>query len=281
MEPRPEPSPSESFADQPPMPAALERAFELQDEGKVDAAIAELESSLAETQDSPDALNFQDRITVALMLADFYLEESRLENAREMLAREVAHAEEAYKAVKQTGTVMEKREALDGFTVIRDQHTQISLIGNPAPDFTVKDWINSDPFSLSELQGNVVLLEFWATWCKPCHSMFPKIKKLHNDYKDKGLSVVALTRYYFSVKATAGSEESELELIQKFVRDHEIDFPVGIAADAGTQMRYGAVGLPTFAIIDRKGNVRLFGRLSGDGADPKFDEELRQCIEES
>jgi thiol-disulfide isomerase/thioredoxin len=261
------------------MPAAIERAFELQDEGKVDAAIAELESSLAEARDSPEALNFQDRITVALMLADFYLEESRLDNARDMLAQEVAYAEQAYLAVKQTGTLMEKREALDGFTVIRDQHTQISLIGNPAPDFTVKDWINSDPLSLSDLRGNVVLLEFWATWCKPCHSMFPKIKKLNDDYKDKGLSVVALTRYYFSVKDTAGSEESELELIQKFVRDHEIDFPVGIAADAGTQMRYGAVGLPTFAIIDRKGLVRLFGRLSGDGTDPKFDEALRQCIE--
>lgn len=272
---------SETFPDQPPMPAALERAFELQDEGKMDAAITELETALAAAHLTEDALNFQDRITVALMLADFYLEAATLEKACEMLAAEVSHAEEVYQTVKPTGTLMEKREVMDGLTVIRDQHTQFSLIGRPAPEISIKDWINSDPHAISAQRGNVVLLEFWATWCKPCHSMFPKIKKLHSEYASRGLRVIALTRYYFSVKATAGSEENELELIQNFVRDHGLEFPVGISEDARTQMSYGAVGLPTFVLIDRNGLVRIFGRLGGDGTDPKFEDALRQCIEES
>ena len=239
---------SEAFPDQPPMPAALERAFELQDEGKMDAAIAELENALAEARQTEGALSFQDRITVALMLSDFYMEAAKLEKARELLAAEVSYADEVYRAVKPTGTLMEKREVLDGLTVIRDQHTQISLIGHPAPEISIKNWINSEPLTLSSQHGNVVLLEFWATWCKPCHSMFPKIKKLHKDYAALGLRIIALTRYYFSIKATAGSEENELELIQNFVRDHGLEFPVGIAEDPRTQMLYGAVGLPTFVL---------------------------------
>lgn len=265
----------------PALPAVLERAFELQDEGKMEAAMAELEKALAEARETPDALDFRDRVTVALMLADFYMEAGTVEKACEMLTAEVSHAEDVYSRVKQTGTLMQKREILDGLTVIRDQRTQMSLIGQTAPEISVKDWINSEPLALAAHRGQVVLLEFWATWCKPCHSMFPRIKKLHEDYAADGLRVLSLTRYYFSVKDTAGSKESELELIRKFVLDHGLEFPVGIAEDARTQMLYGAVGLPTFVLIDRRGAVRLYGRLGGDGTDPKFDEALQRCLAES
>lgn len=271
----------ESTEHEPQLPAALERAFKLQDEGKMDAAMAELETALAEARETPDALDFRDRVTVALMLGDFYVDDGAVDKACDMLAAEVSHAEEVYLSIKQTGTMIEKREVLDGLTVIRDQRTQVSLIGQTAPEISVKDWINSEPLALASHRGKVVLLEFWATWCKPCHSMFPKIKKLHDEYVAEGLRVLGLTRYYFSFKATAGSEESEQELIRKFVLDNGLEFPVGIAEDARTQMLYGATGLPTFVLIDRRGAVRLYGRLGGDGTDPKFDAELRKCIEES
>jgi len=247
----------------------------------VEEALSELETALAEARVAPETLDFRDRITVALMLADFYVEAGAVDRASDMLAVEVSHAEQTYALVKQTGTLVEKREVLDGLTVIRDQRTQISLIGQTAPEISIKDWINSEPVSLAAYRGKVVLLEFWATWCKPCHAMFPKIKRLHDEHSAKGLQVLGLTRYYFSLKATAGSEESELELIQKFVQDHGLPFPVGIAEDARTQMLYGAVGLPTFVLIDRSGAVRLYGRLGGDGIDPKFDEALLACLAES
>ena len=272
-----ESSPSEEM---PPMPVALERAFDLEAKGDTGGAIAELESALSEAHATPDALSFQDRITVALMLADFYHEADKLEKACDMLGEEVSFAEEYYQRVKQTGSREEKREAVDGLTVIRDQRTQLSLIGRDAPEITVKNWINSDPISIASHRGNVLILEFWATWCKPCHAMFPKIKKLIADHSERGLRVIALTRYYFSFKATAGSEENELELIQNFVRDHGLEFPVGIAEDAKTQMLYGAVGLPTFVLIDRRGAVRQYGRPGGDGSDPKFEEMLLQCLDE-
>jgi thiol-disulfide isomerase/thioredoxin len=272
---------SSSVEEMPQMPAALERAFGLQEEGKSEEAIDELETALAEAHESLGALTFQDRITIALVLADFYQEAGTLGKALDMLAVEVANAETHYQEVKQSGTREEKREAVDGLTVIRDQRTQMALIGQAAPEISIKDWINSEPLSLESYRGNVVLLEFWATWCKPCHAMFPKIKKLYSDYADRGLKVIALTRYYFSFKSTAGTEANELELIQNFVRDHELQFPVGIAEDARTQMLYGAVGLPTFVLIDRRGAVRLYGRMGGDGTDPKFEEALMQCIDES
>ncbi len=265
----------------PQMPKALERAFELADKDDIGGAIAELESSLAEARVDSDALTFQDRVTIALMLADFHMEVGEPNRACEMLEVEVAFVEEHHKSVKQTGTREEKREVVDALTVIRDQRTQMSLLGNKAPEIIIKDWLNSSPVTLADHLGQVVLLEFWATWCKPCHSLFPKVKALRNEFGEKGLRVLGLTRYYFSLRDTGATAENEHELIKKFVADHGIDFPVGIAEDASTQMLYGAVGLPTFVLIDRKGDVRLYGRMGGDGTDPKFEETLKTCIDEA
>jgi thiol-disulfide isomerase/thioredoxin len=258
--------------------ARLNRSFELQAEGQLSAARTELETALAEARATPDEIEFQTRLMLALALADAYQSVGEIEKATRVLAEERDYAEKFFQTQLATGTLIEKRMAAGGVTQIRDRATQLSLIGREAPDISIQTWINSEPLTLADLRGRVVLLEFWATWCKPCQEMFPKLRKLHEEYAARGLSVVALTRHYFAQRGTASSESEEIELIGKVAKDNGLEFPVGVAIDERVQSLYGATGVPTLALIDRSGIVRY--AHFGGGEDERFDEILNRCLDE-
>jgi thiol-disulfide isomerase/thioredoxin len=258
--------------------ARLNRAFELQDEGQLSEARTELEAALAAARAAPDEVEFQIRVMLAMALADAYQSAGEPEQARGVLAEEQDYAENLFQTQLATGTLAQKRSAAGGLTQIRDRATQLSLIGSEAPEISIQTWINSDPLTLADLRGRVVLLEFWATWCKPCSEMFPKLKNLHDERHAQGLSVLALTRHYFAQRGTAASEAEELDLIRKVVKDHGLEFPVGVAADERVQSLYGATGVPTLALIDRTGIVRY--AHFGGGEDDRFDEILNRCLDE-
>lgn len=263
------------------MPEALERASELLEEGNLEAAILELENGLKDARENPSTVDSQGRTALATMLSDLYQEAGEFLKARDMLAEELSFVQEIFEQVKGSGTPFEKRKIFTDLTVLRDNHTRVSLIGQPAPEILVKHWINSDPLSLESLRGRVLLLEFWATWCRSCTEVFPKVKRLHEEHADKGLTVLALTRHYYTSPGPVESAEKELELIHHHVREHGLEFPVGVSEDATTQMTYGAVGLPTVALIDRLGTVRAFGRFDGgEEGDPLFEEVLLRCLDE-
>jgi thiol-disulfide isomerase/thioredoxin len=213
-----------------------------------------------------------------MTLSDVYLSLDQIQDARDMLADEVAFAEKISEIMQATGTPAQKRAATSGYLQVRDRATQLALIGQIAPDLSIKTWISGGPVALEALRGRVVLLEFWATWCKPCQEMFPKLKNLHEQESLRGLEITAITRHYM---AYGGSEESmteELQLMRSMVTDHGVSFAVGVAEDERLQAIYGANGLPTVVLIDRQGVVRYAGP---GGEDPGFDETLQQCLNES
>jgi hypothetical protein len=80
-------------------------------------------------------------------------------------------------------------------------------------------------------------------------------------------------------RATADSEEQELELMRQMTGEHKLSFRIGVAPDERTQEQYGATGLPTLALIDRRGVVRY--AHFGGGEDPKFEATLKSCLDES
>jgi thiol-disulfide isomerase/thioredoxin len=268
--------PAEAVRPQERVAALLGRAFELRQSGKLDEATAQLERALAEAKATPYEIEFQTRIQLAMTLADVYQSAGQIQKACEMLVDEAAFAEKISQVMQATGTPSQKRAATSGYLQVRDRSTQMSLLGQEGPEISVKEWIQGGPASLAQFRGRVVLLEFWATWCKPCREMFPKLTKLHEQERSKGLEIIALTRHYMAYGGPAESMVEERQLMLSMVTEHGVDFHVGIAEDERLQGIYGANGLPTVVLIDRHGIIRY----AGPGAeDVIFSKQLQQCLE--
>ena len=137
--------------------AGLDRALELQRTGKLSDAAIELEKALATARATPYEIEFQTRIRLGMLLSDVYLSLDQSHNARDMLATEVAFAEKISQIMQATGTPTQKRAATSGYLQIRDRATQISLIGQPAPEISIGSWINGGPLTLEDSRGRVVL----------------------------------------------------------------------------------------------------------------------------
>ncbi|MDX6577932.1 MAG: hypothetical protein QOE96_3885 [Blastocatellia bacterium] len=258
--------------------AKLDRAAELQREGKLSEAATELERAMEIAQATPYQIEFQTRIRLGITLSDAYAALNQMQQARALLTDEVAFAEKISQIMQATGTPLQKRMATSGYLQIRDRATQMKLIGQLAPALSVKTWINAGPVALEDLRGRVTLLEFWATWCKPCREMFPKLKNLHEQALSRGLEIIAITRHYMAYGGPEESLQEELQLMRAMVTEHELGFPVGVAPDENLQAVYGANGLPTCILIDRQGVVRY----AGPGLEDRgFDILLEQFLRES
>jgi thiol-disulfide isomerase/thioredoxin len=257
---------------------SLRRARSLLSEDKLEAAASELETTLAASRETPYKVEFRTHIELALALAEIYLEGDWIEKARALLAERAGFAEKIFQIMQATGTNDQKREAAGGRIQIRDRARQVSLLGAAAPEISVRDWLVGEPATLETLRGRVVLLEFWATWCKPCKEMFGKLKGLDKEYSVRGLEILALTRHYFAYRGTADSQAEELELMRKTVEEHGLEFRVGVSETERTQELYGATGMPTLCLIDRRGIVRY--AHFGGGDDQRFNEILNRCLDE-
>jgi thiol-disulfide isomerase/thioredoxin len=280
MEVEPKISSSEAVPTSPQaaVSASLDRASQLEHIGNLDAAASELAGAMSIARAAPYEIEFMTRIRLGMTLSDVYLSLNRIADARQVLADEVAFAERISQIMQASGTPSQKRTATSGFLQLRDRATQVTLIGQTAPELLVKTWLNADPVTLEELRGRVTLLEFWATWCKPCQEMFPKLKELHEQKGPRGLEIVALTRHYMAYGGTEESMQEELQLMRTTVDQHSLRFPVGVAPDERMQAIYGANGLPTCILVDRSGAVRY----AGPGAEDRgFEVTLEQCLSET
>jgi peroxiredoxin len=113
-----------------------------------------------------------------------------------------------------------------------------------APDFTVHT-LSGDKVTLSDLRGDVVLVNFWATWCPPCRLEIPGFQRVYDDYKDKGFTVVGLS-----------TDEAGPGVVQRFVSEHTITYPIGMATNEMRRLYGGVDALPQSFLLDKTGHVR-------------------------
>jgi len=256
----------------------LDRAFQLQSFGKLEEAATELEKGLQAARATPYEIEFVTRIRLGMTLADLYLSLHRIDDARAFLAEEVEFAERISQLMQATGTPNQKRAAMSGYLQIRDRASQIGLLGQLAPELDLEMWLIGDAVTLTDLRGRVAMLEFWATWCKPCQEMFPKLTALYDQESARGLEILAITRHYMAYAGAPEAKAEELNLMRTLLTEHQVTFPVAVAPDERLQRVYGANGLPTVVLVDRRGVVRY----AGPGApDPVFDQQLQSCLAET
>ncbi len=118
-------------------------------------------------------------------------------------------------------------------------------IGSRLPDFSVKDF-QGHPLSSADLRGQVVLIDFWATWCQPCKKEMPGYQKLLDSYGSRGFVVVG---FKFD---TMRDMEDPLQ----FARKIGVRYPLAVATEDVKQKFGGVEGLPTTMIYDRQGILR-------------------------
>ena len=148
--------------------------------------------------------------------------------------------------------------------------------GNPAPDIAKDDLITGKPFSLSSLKGKVVLLDFWASWCKPCRASNPHVKALYEKYKKKGFDVVYVadndSRPADALKAI---DEDGIKKYHHVLRGlKELRGPngerMGYDKSEDVSKLYAVHFLPTKYLIDRDGNI--IDKVDDETLDAKLQE---------
>ncbi|HET6232784.1 MAG TPA: redoxin domain-containing protein [Longimicrobiaceae bacterium] len=139
-------------------------------------------------------------------------------------------------------------------------------VGSPAPDFAVRD-MQGRQVKLSDLRGQVVLLNVWATWCGPCREEMPSMQRLYTKLAPEGLHVVAVS--IDATGASAGSAEHPGGDVGAFVRQFGLTFPVWLDPEGETSRLYRTTGVPESFVIDRDGSIvkKVIGATEWDTPD--------------
>jgi len=125
------------------------------------------------------------------------------------------------------------------------------------PDLVAAQWIDQSPVKLSDLRGQVVLLDFWAPWCAPCRNTFPKLQKWHESYKDKGLVILGLTNYFGEANGRRLTQGEEIAYLRTFKKTNRLPYGFVVADSAVNDLNYGVFTIPMQFLIDRNGKIRF------------------------
>jgi thiol-disulfide isomerase/thioredoxin len=124
------------------------------------------------------------------------------------------------------------------------------------PEIVATQWIDQAPVKLSELRGQVVLLDFWATWCGPCRYTFPRLQQWHEAYKDKGLVILGMTNYFGEADGHKATRGEELVYLRSFKKKNRLPYGFAIADSSINDLNYGVFTIPMSFLIDRQGRMR-------------------------
>jgi peroxiredoxin len=153
------------------------------------------------------------------------------------------------------------------FSVFFMTSLQALTLEKAAPDFTLKSLSNNN-IKLSEQMGNVVLLNFWASWCAPCRKEMPLLNDLHNKYEALGFSVIGV------------NVEQESGLAKSFISSYPVDFPILLDNSNKASKLYDVSAMPTTVIIDRNGVVRHLHKGYKSGDEKAYQKMVRQLLRE-
>jgi peroxiredoxin len=145
--------------------------------------------------------------------------------------------------------------------------TALPAIGVVAPDFALKSDSGRN-VRLSELRGQVVLVNFWASWCSPCRQELPLLNKIFTRYRAAGFTLLAI------------SVDDDRKNAEAMLKRLELHFPTLFDGNKNVVRLYGVDTMPATLLIDRDGRVRYLHRGYYDGYERKYEQQVRELLKE-
>ncbi|MCU7915270.1 MAG: TlpA family protein disulfide reductase [Candidatus Thiodiazotropha sp. (ex Gloverina cf. vestifex)] len=137
----------------------------------------------------------------------------------------------------------------------------------PAPDFTLKSR-SGENIKLSELRGQVVMINFWASWCGPCRQEMPILDQLYQRYEPMGFTLLGV------------NVEEDSAAAEKVLREIPVSFPVLYDSKNQVSENYQVRAMPSTFLIDRDGKVRYLHKGYKPGYEEAYQQQVRELIRE-
>ena len=151
--------------------------------------------------------------------------------------------------------------------VLMATSTSAGMKQSAAPDFTLKS-VSGENLKLSEFRGEVVLINFWASWCGPCRQEMPVLSALHDKYKALGFTVLGINVEEDSSKA------------RRLLQDIPVSFPVLLDTESIVSKQYDVVAMPSTVLVDRDGNMRYLHKGYKPGLESVYLQQIRDLVRE-
>ena len=142
-----------------------------------------------------------------------------------------------------------------------------AFAADAAPDFTLKS-STGENVRLAEQRGQVVMLNFWASWCGPCRQEMPLLDGISKKYGKMGFVLYGV------------NVEEDNTAAKKMLKDLGVSFPILFDTESKLSGLYNVEAMPTSVIIDKKGNIRYIDRGYKAGDENKYKEQIMELIRE-
>jgi peroxiredoxin len=136
-----------------------------------------------------------------------------------------------------------------------------------APDFTLKS-NGGNNLRLQEQRGQVVLVNFWASWCGPCKLEMPHLNRLHDKYRASGVLLLGV------------NIDEDPRAAQAAATKLGVKFPVLLDSDRAVSRLYDMGSMPATVLIDRDGRVRFLHRGYREGMEDDYERQIRELVKE-
>ena len=160
------------------------------------------------------------------------------------------------------------------------QKVESYATGEAVPELKFVEWVGQEPMKLENLRGKVVLLDFWATWCGPCISTFPRLREWHKKYAGNDFVIVGVTKYYGNGDGKRMTQLQELDFLNEFKQKYKLPYSLAVAEPSEDSMKYGISAYPTTILLDRNGVVRYIGIGAGDEESSNLEDMIKKTIKE-
>jgi peroxiredoxin len=136
-----------------------------------------------------------------------------------------------------------------------------------APDFVLED-MRGNAVRMSNFRGKVVFVNVWTTWCEPCRAEMPAMEVLYQRMPDDGFVMLAVS-----------ADADGRQVVEPFLRELGLTFPVLLDPDGQVPSRYGVTGYPETFIVDRNGVVVAHEIGPREWSDPRYERALRALMD--